>query len=99
MFMPSKSAQPTEMQTRAFEPAPHLEESGYGNQHCGGSSHSVVDPAFAKQSAYNSKLELDSLVITTIPQGSAIQRAGREGKPDECYRLYTDSGTRLRESP
>ena len=101
MFMPSNSAQRTEVQTRVIEPAPRLEESGYGNQHCEGSYHSVVDPAFAKQSACNPKLELDSLVITTIPQGSATQRAGCEGKtePDECYRLYTDSGTRLKKSP
>ena len=81
------SAQPIEMQTRIFKPAPHSEESGCGNQHCGGSSHNVVDPGFAKQSDYNPNLHLDSLVTTPIPQGSVTQRAGRGGRtePDECY--------------
>ena len=37
------SAQPIEMQTRIFKPAPHSEESGCGNQHCGGSSHNVAE--------------------------------------------------------
>lgn len=56
----------------------------------------VVDPCFAKQSVCDPKLDLDSLVISPIPQGPAPQRAGRAGRtePDECYRLYTDSALR-----
>jgi ATP-dependent RNA helicase DHX8/PRP22 len=52
----------------------------------------VVDPGFSKVKLYNSKLGMDSLVVTPISQASARQRAGRAGRtgPGRCYRLYTE---------
>ena len=53
----------------------------------------VVDSGFCKQSVYNPKSQMDSLVVTPISQDSANQRAGRAGRtgPGVCFRLYTES--------
>lgn len=61
----------------------------------------VIDPGFAKQNVYNPKQGLDSLVIKTISQASAKQRAGRAGRtgPGKCYRLYTESAFHNEMSP
>ena len=45
---------------------------------------------------YNSKIGMDSLVVSPISQASAKQRAGRAGRtgPGKCFRLYTDAAYR-----
>jgi pre-mRNA-splicing factor ATP-dependent RNA helicase DHX16 len=51
----------------------------------------VIDSGFAKQSSYNAKSGMDSLIVTPISQAAANQRAGRAGRtqPGKCFRLYT----------
>eukprot|EP00835_Amoeboradix_gromovi_P001483 NODE_68_length_23780_cov_0.251003.p2 type:complete len:874 gc:universal NODE_68_length_23780_cov_0.251003:8442-5821(-) len=51
----------------------------------------VVDCGFVKQSCYDPRLGMDSLVVVPISQAQANQRSGRAGrtKPGKCYRLYT----------
>eukprot|EP00467_Chlorarachnion_reptans_P021821 CAMPEP_0114522842 /NCGR_PEP_ID=MMETSP0109-20121206/20963_1 /TAXON_ID=29199 /ORGANISM="Chlorarachnion reptans, Strain CCCM449" /LENGTH=1136 /DNA_ID=CAMNT_0001704097 /DNA_START=88 /DNA_END=3498 /DNA_ORIENTATION=+ len=96
--LPVYSALPSELQTRIFEPAPR------GTRKCVVATNIaeasltidgiffVVDPGFCKQNVYNSKLGMDSLVVTPISQASANQRSGRAGRtgPGKCFRLYTE---------
>ena len=51
----------------------------------------VIDSGFCKQSMYNPKTGMDSLIIVPISKDSAKQRKGRAGRtgPGKCYRLYT----------
>jgi len=99
IILPVYSALPSEQQTRIFEPAPkgcrkcviatNIAEASLTID----GIYYVIDPGFVKQQVYNSKLRMDSLVITPISQQSATQRAGRAGRtgPGKCYRLYTQS--------
>ncbi|XP_015694102.1 probable pre-mRNA-splicing factor ATP-dependent RNA helicase DEAH5 isoform X2 [Oryza brachyantha] len=96
------SAQPTEMQSRIFEPTPPGKRKVVVATNIAEASitidgiYYVVDPGFAKLNVYNPKQGLDSLIITPISQASAKQRAGRAGRtgPGKCYRLYTESAYR-----
>ena len=56
----------------------------------------VIDPGFAKIKCFDSKLGMDSLIISPISQASADQRSGRAGRtgPGKCYRLYTENSYR-----
>jgi pre-mRNA-splicing factor ATP-dependent RNA helicase DHX16 len=51
----------------------------------------VVDPGFAKQTSYNPKTGMESLLVEPISKASAMQRAGRAGRtaPGKCFRVYT----------
>ena len=51
----------------------------------------VVDPGFSKQSIYNPRIRVESLLVSRISKSSAQQRAGRAGRtrPGKCFRLYT----------
>ncbi|CAH2053872.1 unnamed protein product [Thlaspi arvense] len=56
----------------------------------------IFDPAppgTRKVNVYNPKQGIESLVVTSISQASAKQRAGHAGRtgPGKCYRLYTES--------
>ncbi|KAF8937177.1 ATPdependent RNA helicase [Dissophora ornata] len=53
----------------------------------------VIDSGFAKIRAYNSSAGMDVLIMTTVSQASAEQRAGRAGRHrnGKAYRLYTES--------
>ncbi|KZT01637.1 P-loop containing nucleoside triphosphate hydrolase protein, partial [Laetiporus sulphureus 93-53] len=52
----------------------------------------VVDPGFSKQKVYNSRIRVESLLVSPISKASAQQRAGRAGRtrPGKCFRLYTE---------
>eukprot|EP00834_Sanchytrium_tribonematis_P004233 NODE_197_length_13258_cov_0.852344.p2 type:complete len:847 gc:universal NODE_197_length_13258_cov_0.852344:6301-3761(-) len=52
----------------------------------------VVDSGYVKQSCYDPKLGMDSLVVTPISQAQANQRSGRAGRvaPGKAYRLFTE---------
>ncbi|RDY11846.1 putative pre-mRNA-splicing factor ATP-dependent RNA helicase DEAH5, partial [Mucuna pruriens] len=107
IILPVYSALPSEMQSRIFEPAPPGKRKVVVATNIAEASLTidgifyVIDPGFAKQSVYNPKQGLDSLVITPISQASAKQRAGRAGRtgPGKCYRLYTESAYRNEMSP
>jgi pre-mRNA-splicing factor ATP-dependent RNA helicase DHX16 len=51
----------------------------------------VIDCGFAKQTSYNPRTGMESLIVTPISKASANQRAGRAGRvaPGKCFRLYT----------
>ena len=51
----------------------------------------VVDAGFCKQTSYNPRTGMESLLVTPISQAMANQRAGRSGRtaPGKCFRLYT----------
>jgi len=98
IILPVYSSLPSEMQSRIFEPAPPGSRKCVVATNIAEASltidgiYYVVDPGFSKQKAFNSKLGMDSLVVTPISQASARQRAGRAGRtgPGKCYRLYTE---------
>ncbi|KAF8335363.1 pre-mRNA-splicing factor ATP-dependent RNA helicase PRP43 [Cantharellus anzutake] len=52
----------------------------------------VVDTGFSKQSVYNPRIRVESLLVAPISKASAKQRAGRAGRtrPGKCFRLYTE---------
>ncbi|EXJ78632.1 adenosinetriphosphatase [Capronia coronata CBS 617.96] len=99
LILPVYSALPSEMQSRIFDPAPpgsrkvviatNIAETSITIDHI----YYVIDPGFVKQSAYDPKLGMDSLVVTPISQAQAKQRAGRAGRtgPGKCFRLYTEA--------
>lgn len=94
IILPVYSSLPSEMQTRIFEPSPPGTRKCVIATNIAEASltidgiYYVVDPGFAKQKVYNSKIGMDSLVVTPISQASASQRAGRAGRtgPGKCYR-------------
>lgn len=51
----------------------------------------MIDCGFVKQTAYNPRTGMDSLIVTPVSKASANQRAGRAGRvaPGKCFRLYT----------
>ena len=51
----------------------------------------VVDPGFSKLKVYNSRIRVESLLVSPISKASAAQRAGQAGRtrPGKCFRLYT----------
>ncbi|KAL3644364.1 hypothetical protein CASFOL_012296 [Castilleja foliolosa] len=107
IILPVYSSQPSEMQSRIFDPAPPGKRKVVVATNIAEASLTidgifyVIDPGFGKQNVYNPKQGLDSLVITPISQASAKQRAGRAGRtgPGKCYRLYTESAFHNEMSP
>ncbi|KAJ1959883.1 DEAH-box ATP-dependent RNA helicase prp22 [Dispira parvispora] len=99
LILPVYSALPSDMQSKIFEPAPPGSRKIVISTNIAETSVTidgifyVVDPGFVKQSVYDPKLGMDSLVVTPISQAQARQRAGRAGRtgPGKCYRLYTEA--------
>ncbi|KAL9096443.1 MAG: hypothetical protein Q9165_001440 [Trypethelium subeluteriae] len=54
----------------------------------------VIDTGKAKEKHFHNGLNLESLLVKTVSQSSAIQRKGRAGRemPGKCWRLYTEQG-------
>ena len=98
IILPVYSSLPNEQQTRIFDPAPPGTRKCVIATNIAEASltidgvYYVVDPGFAKQKVYNSKIGMDSLVVSPISQASASQRAGRAGRtgPGKCYRSGSD---------
>ena len=99
IILPVYGALPSEMQSRIFEPAPPGARKCIIATNIAEASltidgiYYVVDPGFCKQKVFNSKLSMDSLMVSPISCASARQRAGRAGRtgPGKCYRLYTEA--------
>ena len=51
----------------------------------------VIDTGFSKQTSYNPRTGMESLIVTPISKAGAVQRSGRAGRtgPGKCFRLYT----------
>lgn len=97
MILPIYSGLPTDQQSKIFEPTPK------GSRKCVLATNIaetsltidniiyVIDCGFVKQTAYNPRTGLDSLIVVPSSKASANQRAGRAGRvaPGKCFRLYT----------
>ncbi|GAB5035236.1 atp-dependent helicase, partial [Nannochloropsis oceanica] len=92
IILPVYGAQPSEMQSRIFEPAPPGARKCVIATNIAEASLTidgivyVVDPGFCKQKVFNSRMGMDALVVTPISQASAQQRSGRAGRtmPGTC---------------
>ncbi|KAF4697126.1 hypothetical protein FOZ60_011798 [Perkinsus olseni] len=104
------AAQPSEVQSSIFEPAPAGSRKCVVATNIAEASitidgiYFVVDPGFAKRSRrrlFNAKTQMDALIVTPISQANARQRAGRAGRtgPGKCYRLYTEKAFRTEMLP
>ncbi|XP_067933962.1 pre-mRNA-splicing factor ATP-dependent RNA helicase DHX16-like [Watersipora subatra] len=88
---------PSDMQTKIFDPTPPGARKVVLATNIAETSLTidgikyVIDPGFAKQSSYNARTGMESLVVTPISKASANQRAGRAGRVSagKCFRLYT----------
>lgn len=97
IVMPIYSGLPSDMQSKIFEPTPPNSRKVVLATNIAETSLTidniiyVIDSGFVKQTAYNPRTGLDSLVVTAISKASANQRAGRGGRvaPGKCFRLYT----------
>ena len=51
----------------------------------------VIDTGFNKETSFNAKTGMESLMVMPISQAAANQRAGRAGRtqPGKCFRLFT----------
>ena len=103
--IPLYSSLPPQQQQRIFDPAPSAHVSGgrpgrkvVVSTNIAETSLTidgivyVVDPGFSKQSVYNPRIRVESLLVLPISRASAQQRAGRAGRtrPGKCLRLYTE---------
>ncbi|KYN99681.1 putative pre-mRNA-splicing factor ATP-dependent RNA helicase PRP22 [Plasmodium gaboni] len=98
IILPIYSSLPSEMQSVIFEPAPpgcrkcilatNIAEASLTID----GIFFVIDPGFCKIKKYDSKRDMDSLIVAPISKANAKQRAGRAGRtgPGKCYRLYTE---------
>lgn len=99
LILPIYASLPPEMQARIFEPAPAGTRKVVIATNIAETSITideifyVIDPGFVKQSAYDPKLGMDSLMVTPVSQAQANQRSGRAGRtgPGKCFRLYTEA--------
>jgi pre-mRNA-splicing factor ATP-dependent RNA helicase DHX15/PRP43 len=103
--IPLYSSLPPQQQQRAFEPPPppHIPDGPPGRKVIVSTNIAetsltidgivyVVDPGFSKQTTYNPRIRVESLLISPIAKSSTQQRAGRAGRtrPGKCFRLYTE---------
>jgi len=97
VICPIYSTLPSDMQAKIFEPtvkgarkivlATNIAETSLTIENIV----YVIDCGFGKQTSFNPRTGMESLVVTPISKASANQRAGRAGRtqPGKCFRLYT----------
>ena len=102
-MIPLYSTLPPVLQQKIFEEAPPNKDGKIGRK-CIVSTNIaetsltidgvvfVIDPGFSKQKVYNSRIRVESLLVSAISKDIAQQRAGRAGRtrPGKCFRLYTE---------
>ncbi|KAJ3793038.1 P-loop containing nucleoside triphosphate hydrolase protein [Lentinula aff. detonsa] len=103
--VPLYSSLPPQQQQRIFDAAPKPSQAGYpsGRKVVVSTNIAetsltidgivyVVDSGFSKQTVYNPRIRVESLLVSPISKASAQQRAGRAGRtrPGKCFRLYTE---------
>ena len=88
---------PSDMQAKIFDPAPPGGRKVVLATNIAETSLTidgivyVIDTGFVKQTSYNPRTGMDSLIVTPCSKAGANQRAGRAGRtqPGKCFRLYT----------
>ena len=103
--IPLYSSLPPQQQQRIFDPPPppHVPDGPLGRKVIVSTNIAetsltidgivyVIDPGFSKQTTYNPRIRVESLLVSPIAKSSAHQRAGRAGRtrPGKCFRLYTE---------
>ena len=99
LIFPVYGALPSDLQRRIFEPTPQGARKVVLATNIAETSLTidgivyVIDCGFCKQTWYDSKANMERLLVVPISQAGAEQRRGRAGrtKPGICYRLYTRS--------
>jgi len=99
VICPIYSALASEIQSRAFDPAPPGTRKVVIATNIAETSitidgiYFVIDPGFVKQQMWDSALGMDRLQVMPISQAQAKQRSGRAGRtgPGKCFRLYTEA--------
>lgn len=97
LILPIYSTLPSDMQAKIFEPTPKGSRKIVLATNIAETSLTidnivyVIDCGFGKQTSFNPRTGMESLVVTPISKASANQRAGRAGRvaPGKCFRLYT----------
>ena len=97
IILPIYSTLPSDMQGKIFEPTPPGARKIILATNIAETSLTidnivyVIDCGLSKQTCFNPRTGLESLIVTPISQASANQRAGRAGRvaPGKCFRLYT----------
>lgn len=97
IILPLYSTLPSDMQGKIFEPTPPGARKIILSTNIAETSLTidniiyVIDSGLSKQTCFNPRSGLESLVVTPISKASADQRAGRAGRvaPGKCFRLYT----------
>ena len=88
---------PTDMQAKIFDPTPKGARKVVIATNIAETSVTidniifVIDCGFVKQTTFNPRTGMESLIVTPISKAAANQRAGRAGRvsPGKCFRLYT----------
>ena len=88
---------PSDMQAKIFDPAPPGGRKVVLATNIAETSLTidgivyVIDTGFVKQTSYNPRSGMESLIVTPTSKAGANQRAGRAGRtqPGKCFRLYT----------
>lgn len=96
-MLPIYSTLPSDMQAKIFVPCPPNARKVILATNIAETSLTidgiiyVIDSGFAKQTSYNPRSGMESLVVTPVSKAAANQRAGRAGRvaPGRCFRLYT----------
>lgn len=97
LIRPIYSTLPSERQAQVFEPTPKDARKVVLGTNIAETSLTipgicyVIDAGFCKQTSYNPRTGMESLLVTPVSQAMANQRAGRAGRtaPGKCFRLYT----------
>ncbi|OMJ77262.1 hypothetical protein SteCoe_23171 [Stentor coeruleus] len=97
IILPIYSNLPSEMQAKIFEPTPEGARKVVLATNIAETSVTidgiiyVIDCGLCKETCYNPRTGMESLVIVPISKASARQRAGRAGRvaPGKCFRIYT----------
>ena len=97
IICPIYSTLPSDMQAKIFDPTPPGARKVVIATNIAETSLTingiiyVIDCGFAKQTSYNPRTGMESLIVTPISKASANQRAGRAGRvaPGKCFRMYT----------
>lgn len=97
IILPIYSNLPSDMQAKIFEKTPAKARKIVVATNIAETSVTidnivfVIDCGFSKQTNFNPRSGMESLMVTGISRASANQRAGRAGRvrAGKCYRLYT----------